>query len=1008
MCQSFLLFSALAQERTITGKITDENGSPIPNVSVIVKGTRVGTITKADGTYSLLVPANASVLVFSNIGSETQEININGQKTINASLKSAGKIEAEVVVVAYGQQKRSDITGSVTTVKGADIENQPFSSIDKALQGGVAGLQSVAPSGAPGANQQIRIRGISSINAGNGPLWVVDGVPINTGDLSRLTTTANVLSTLNPNDIESITVLKDAASASIYGSRASNGVILVTTKKGKPGKTKIRFDTEMGQSDVAYRNNKYVPLNAAQYIAITTEGLVNAGFPQSTITATMASRGANNNTDYNWLNGVTRKGSQQQYNLSASGGTDKTTFYISGGYFYQEGTTIATSLNRYNGSMRITNKATDKLTLGVNINGGFVRQHTPLAGGAFGNPVLSAYFSLPTRNAYKADGTYNILTSDFPTNNLFNTVALANMDKRYLKELSMRGSVYAEYNILDNLKFKTTFGGDFDALEEDQYNNPLYGDGAATTSGTFNPGIVYNAGTTGRSISDYTRYFNWVWTNTLSYRQNINKTGDIYFNMQAGYESQLSRSYLTALQARGFSLSPTLYLTYPSSGATPTTATGTISDYSFDAEFGSGDFSYKDRYIVSGSFRRDGSSRFGAHEKYGNFWSVGGSWNVDKEAFMQNVRFINQLKIRGSYGVNGNANIGNYDWFPSYGFTVTYNSAPGSAPANVGNLDLTWELNKPLNFGIDISVLKNRLSITADWYKRKSENLLLAVPLSPTSGFASQSKNIGALENKGIELTVNVVPVQTKDFTWTMNFNYARNKNKITSLPDHNPIIGTFIIKEGYDIQTFYTRVYKGVDPANGDPLWYLDSTRTTTSNNLAICQRVPYGSASPKYFGAFTNTFNIKGFSIEAQFNYSYGNYVQDSWASYYLGAGFNASFNKIVRVLDRWQKPGDITDIPKYIEGGNHNFQNFSSVYLAKGDFVRLRNLQVGYQFPKSLLAKANITNAFFYVRGTNLWTKVRDKHLGFDPEQSVSSQTNLDVYIPKTLTVGINLGF
>jgi hypothetical protein len=267
---------------------------------------------------------------------------------------------------------------------------------------------------------------------------------------------------------------------------------------------------------------------------------------------------------------------------------------------------------------------------------------------------------------------------------------------------------------------------------------------------------------------------------------------------------------------------------------------------------------------------------------------------------------------------------------------------------------------------------------------------------------------VGSLENKGIELTVTAVPVQTKDFNWTMNFNYARNKNMITSLPDHNPIIGTFIIAEGLDIQTFYARQYAGVDPANGDPLWFLDSTRTTTTNNLAIAQRVPSGSASPKYFGAVTNTLNFKGFTVEAQFNYSYGNYVQDTWGSYYLGAGFNAAFNKIVRVMDRWQKPGDVTDIPKYIEGGNHNFQNFSSFFLAKGDFVRLRNVQIGYQFPKSLLAKANIVSAFFYVRGTNVWTKVRDKNLGFDPEQAVSSQTNLDVYIPKTITVGVNLGF
>jgi TonB-linked SusC/RagA family outer membrane protein len=483
------------------------------------------------------------------------------------------------------------------------------------------------------------------------------------------------------------------------------------------------------------------------------------------------------------------------------------------------------------------------------------------------------------------------------------------------------------------------------------------------------------------------------------------RNGDLYFDGQVGYESQLSKNYFTTLQARGFSTSPTLYLQYPSSGATPSTTTGAISDYSFASAFASGNVNYKNRYIVSGSFRRDGSSRFGSNNRYGNFWSVGGSWNVDNESFIQDVQWISQLKLRASYGVNGNAGIGNYDWFPSYGFSVTYNSAPGSAPANVGNLDLTWELNKPLNIGLDLGLFHDRLSISTDWYKRKSEDLLLSVPLSRTSGFSSQSRNIGSMENTGIELTINAVPVQTKDFSWTVNFNYARNKNKVISIP--SPIIGTFLIQNGYDVQTFYSRVYAGVDPANGDPLWYTDSTRKSTTNQYSPAQRVPYGSASPKYFGAITNTLRYKGLTLEAQFNYQAGNLIQDTWASYYLGAGFNAGFNKILRVMDRWQKPGDVTDIPKYIENGNKSFQSFSTFYLAKGDFIRLRNIQLGYEFPKSLLAKLNISSASFYVRGTNVWTWVKDKNLGWDPEQGVASQTNLDVYIPKTMTIGINLG-
>ena len=999
-----------AQQRTITGKVTDDKGAPIPGASIVVKGTSLGTTAGSDGSFSLSVPSTAKALIVSSIGLGEKEITLTTSNDYSIGLSTRAGDMAEVVVVAYGTKKKTDLTGSVGTVKGADIENKPFTSIDKALQGAVAGLQSVATSGAPGANQQVRIRGISSITASNAPLWVIDGVPVLANDLSRQTTTANILSTLNPNDIESISVLKDAASASIYGNRAANGVILITTKKGRAGKTKLRFDMEMGKSDIAYENDDYRPLNAAEYLAITREGLVNGGYSQAVIDATLAARGGNNKVDYDWDDAVTQKGAQQLYNLSALGGNDKTTFYISGGYFYQQGTVIGSSLNRYTGNIRVTNKATDKLTINANINGGFVRQHTPTNGGTFANPVLSSRFVLPTRSAYNPDGSYNILTPDFPSNSLYNTVATINMDNRYLKQLSLRGNVSAEYTIIENLKFKSSFGGDLSVLEEDTYNNPLYGDGAALAAGspTFNPGVTYNLSTTGRVFNAYTRWFNWDWTNTLSYKGDILKSGDLSYNILVGYEAQEQRQYYTNQQGRGFSISPLLYLQYASSTATPFATQGAISEATFLSYFGLGDLNYQNRFILSASYRRDGSSRFGSQDRWGNFWSLGFSWNLDKEKFIENLEFFDQLKLRASYGYNGNGGIGNYDWFPAYDFSSSYNSIPGSIPGNVGNLELGWELNKPLNIGIDISILKSRLNISADWYNRKSKDLLLNVPLSATTGFATQPQNIGEMENKGIELTIIATPVRSRDLTWTLNFNFAHNKNKVLSLPNHNPIIGTFIIKEGLDVQSFYTRVYAGVDPANGDPLWYLDSTRTKTTNVYSTAQRVPYGSASPKYFGGFTNTLNYKGFTLEFQFNYQFGNLVQDSWASYYLGAGFNAGFNKVLRVLDRWQKPGDVTDIPKYIEGGNKSFHSFSSVYLAKGDFIRLRNLQLGYDLPKSFLSRIKVENASIYVRGTNLWTWVGDKKLGWDPEEGVTSQTNLDVLIPKAITFGVNLGF
>jgi TonB-dependent starch-binding outer membrane protein SusC len=1003
------VLGAVAQDRTISGRVTDEKGAPLFNASIVVKGTANGGNSREDGTYTLNLPPNAKTLIISSVGLETVEINIGKKNVINASLLSVDKSLQEVVVVAYGTKKKAAVTGAQTSIGGGDLENKPFSSVDKALQGGIPGLQSSANSGAPGAAQDIRIRGVSSINAGNNPLYVIDGAIINSGDVSRLQSTANLLSTLNPNDIENITVLKDAASTAIYGSRAANGVILITTKKGKSGKTKFRFDTEIGFNNPAFQSERNRPLNAKEYIDLSREGLVNFGATPATITSTLNSYGANSGVDFDWLKAVSRQGAQRQVNLSASGGSDKTTFYISGGYFKQEGTTITSDLTRQNGAFRITNQATDKLTLGVNIDGGFVKQNTPQLGGAFGNPILSAFFIQPTKSAYKADGSLNYLTPEFPLGSVYNTIATTSLDRRRLNQLSLRGSVSADYKIFKNLTFRSVYASDFNTLEEEQYNNPFYGDGATTLPGspTSGTGILYNPATTGRVFNFYTRYYNYTFTNTLNYRQDINKAKDIYANLKVGYESQTSKGYFNNLQGTGFPL--TLSLQQAASTATPATASATISDYAFLSQFALFDFNFKDRYVISGSFRRDGSSRFGPNKQYGNFYSVGAAWNVDREAFLSNSKVINQLKIRGSYGKNGNGSIGNYDYFPGYGFGANYNSTPGSFPNNVGNLDLTWEENLPLDFGVDLGFLKNRITLTADYYVRKSTKLLLDAPLSSTSGFLTVRKNIGSLENKGIELDFKAVIVQKKDFSWEVGFNYAKNKNKVLSLPDGKDILnGLFIYREGYDVQSYFLRRYAGVDAANGDPLWYTDSTQKGTQNIYSTAQRVINESASPKYFGSLSTTLTYKGFSLDVQFYYNGGNYTYDAFNSFYLGAGANPAFNKASRILDRWQKPGDVTDIPKYIAGGNKSFQSASTFYQNSGDYIRLRNLQIGYNLPKNLAANLRLTSAFFYIRGTNLYTWVKDKNQPFDPEQGASSRSNLNELIPRTLSAGLNIGF
>ena len=978
-----------AQNKTIKGRVTEDGKKPLSNASIIVKGTTVAAKTNEEGYYSITIPVNGRVLKFSSLNFEDQEVNIGSKSEINVILVNTVSDLQQVIVTGYGTTKKATNTGSIATVKASEIENLPFSSVDRALQGKVAGLQSVAASGQPGASQAILIRGASSITASNAPLWVVDGVPINAGDASRLQTTGNLLSTLNPNDIESISVLKDAASQSIYGSRAANGVIVVTTKKGKSGKTKFRFDTELGNSDVAYVNEKYKPLDANEFINITREGLVNAGASAAQTTSILNSLGQGNGINFNWFDNIMRVGQQKQYNLSAEGGNDKTTFFLSGGNFVQDGTSINSQLKRNNVNFRITNKATDKLTIGLNLNAGNVSQRAPLNGGAFGNPLLSTYFLLPTYSAYKPDGTYNYILNG----GLHNTVALSEMDKRFLRQSSVRGSVNGEYKILDNLKFRSVYGIDYNALEEDQYNNPLHGDGLASN---------------GRAFSYYTRYFNYVWTNTLDLQQNITRNGDLSSSTQIGYEAQKSAGYFSSLQAQQFP--PSLSLTYPASGASPTTASATISDYTFESQFASTNLNYKNRFVLSGSFRRDGSSRFSAKNRYGNFWALGATWNIDREDFMANNKIFDQLKLRGSYGVNGNAGIGNYDAPALYGFGFNYNQLPGSAPTNVGDENLTWELNKPMNIGLDFSVLKNRVNVTVDYYIRKSENLLLSVPLSNTSGFGSATRNIGSMENKGLELSLNIIPVQTKDFRWDLDFNFSNNKNTITSLPNKADILsGNFIIRQGESLNTFFLREWAGVDRSTGDPQWYTTDKHQASSNVYPGANaRILAGQALPKFFGSLTNALTYKGFNLSAQLYYNFGNQVFDTWRGYYLGSGFGASFNKVKRQLDAWKNPGDITDVPKYVYNGNKNFNAGSTYNLNDGSFVRVRDIQFGYTLPKAYAEKLKIGNANFYVRGTNLFTWVKDKNLPFDPEQGTSSASNLNVFIPKTVTVGLSLAF
>jgi TonB-dependent starch-binding outer membrane protein SusC len=997
----FLLFALTAgtvlhaQSRLVSGKVTDEKGNPVANASVMVRGTTIGTTTNPEGNFSLSVPPTAQFLVVSYIGMNEKQIPLTRSTDsyqVNLTHSTTTDMQ-DVVVVAYGTQIKRNTTGAVASVNSSDLENRPFTSVDQMLQGQVPGLLSLAPTGQPGAAQSIRIRGIGSITAGASPLFVVDGIPINTGDFSRVSATSNTLAGINPNDIESVTVLKDAASASIYGSRAANGVVLITTKKGRAGKSKVRVDAEYGQSQLGYLNDLSRPLNREQYFDLTIEGLKNAGATQAQMDAILASLGYNNTYNEDWMSLVTRNGAYENVTASVSGGDQKTTFYTSAGYMNQDAVVITSDFKRYSGTINIRHKANDKLAISLNTTGSYVNQDAPAGTSNFRNPVLDALSLRPSQNAYNADGTVNISSTTF--NQIYNPIAIDQYDKTHANIAKILGNIGLEYQIFRDLGFSSKFGLDYVGIEEEQYYNPFFGD--ARTVG-------------GRLYNYYTRVSNWTWSNILNYKHQF-LNNDLDMDFKVGYETEKNKEY--RITARGESLPLTTLIPMPTPSS-PVASSGFRTDYSFISMLSNLQFNYQSRYSLSGSFRRDGSSRFGPNNKYGNFWSVGAAWNIDQELFMKEISFINGLKLRGSYGVNGNADIGDYTWRGTYQLNSPYNQTAGSAPYTVENRDLTWEVNKPLNIGLDVIVWNNRVNLSADYYIRKTENLILNVPLSRTAGTSgatpgSVTANVGAMENKGWEFQLNVTPVRTKDFDWDVNFNIALNKNKVTSLPNGQDILTSNKIRRvGQDFQSIRTRLWAGVDPATGDPLWYVDSTRKATTNNVASAGRYIIGSASPKGFGGFGTDLSFKGFSLNAQFSYQYGNLVWDQWGFITWSDGFNPQLNRIQKQLGRWQKPGDITNIPKYVYGGAKNSNAESSRWYYKGDFIRLRDVTLSYTIPKSVLSRIKIDNARFFVKGSNLWTRAADKNITFDPEQPITGTSDLQIMIPKTVSAGVTLGF
>ncbi len=984
---------SFAQGRVVTGTVTSaEDGSTLPGVTVMVIGTTTGVTTDIDGKYQLTIPNASAVLKFSFIGFKHQELAVGQASTLNVALELDLVGLEEVVVIGYGTSTKEALTGAVEVVGSEKFEMVPVASLESSLQGGVVGLQMNANDGQPGAATQIRIRGIGSINASSAPLYVIDGIPVQTGADSETGfdnggRSSNIMSTINPNDIESLSVLKDASATAIYGSRGANGVILITTKGGKSGKAKINFSAQTGFSDNAY-NGRHEALNADQYTTLFLEGYMNKG-------ETLAQAQARfdnyfpDPADHNWLEDIMRTGITQQYNVDVSGGAKGISYFASIGYYDQEGVLIGTDFNRFSSRLNIKADLTDKLTITNNITVGRTESNGTSDGTAWDNPMYGAYLVAPVVPIYDEQGLYYADHKSFFMGGA-NPVGRLLEDERWQKQTRILDNLSASYKIREDLTFKSAWSFDLIGIHEFEFENARYGDGRRVG---------------GRSNEASINSTNWIGTQTLNYNKLF---GDKHnFDALLGYEAQ--KYDRRAVQARGEGF-PNPTLRTLASAANPTLAWSAGTQYSFASMFSRFSYNYGGKYYATASFRRDGSSRFGEDSRWGNFWSIGGSWRVIEEDFMADINWLNDLKLRVSYGITGNASIGNFDAMALYGFGYDYAGVAGSAPSNIGNPMLTWEGQSTLDIGVDLYMF-DRISATFTYFNRKNSDLLLDRPLSTTTGFDANTQNVGDMLNSGIELEMNAEIAKTADFSWDFGFNLTMMKNEVTRLDE--PILnGSHRAEEGRDYYEYYMWHWAGVNPQTGHAMWYTDESMTTTTEDVSEADRWYTGkSATPSAFGGINTNIHYKNFDLSAQVVFVLDKYIYDVAGFVLDGDGrYTPRGTHVYGFENRWTTPGQETSYPQWVWGNStKSNQKYQTRYLYDATYARLRDITLSYTFGKSIIDKLDISSLKVFVKGNNLLTWVRDKeNLHLDPEASVSGLVDGLQPKSKTITFGVNVGF
>lgn len=967
----------LAQTKVVTGKITDEkDGSPIAGATVALKNTNVATVTDVNGVFSIQAPENG-VLVISYVGYAGMEIPVSRAATVRLSPGSNDM--SEVVVVGYGTKIRRDVTSSIAKIANRDFQNLPLPTFESALQGRASGVFINQGSGKLGQGLNVRVRGISSISANQQPFVVIDGVPVVSQSLGSLTEPDNPLATLNPDDIESIEVLKDAASSAIYGARASNGVLLITTKSGKAGKTRVNFGMFTGWSEPT---KKQQFLNAAQYRQLFTAAAENMGYTAADeFEAETGTQDWTANNDVNWANEAFQQGRISQYNLSLTGGDARTRFLLSGSWNEQKGIIMLNKLNRGTVRLNLDHNLTQRIRFGANLSLTKSDNYRVPSDNAFTNPLqLNAIPPLhPLRGA---DGNYN-------RNTLYYNVLIQKEASRNLATTHRSiSSIYGELSILPGLVLRSQVGVDWNNLREDQWDGKETLDGAPT-------GLSYENQVTS-TISTF--------TNTLNYRKALGSRFEV--DGLGGIEYQRGNTTAASVQGRAF---PNNRFTKIASAAIIEAGSSSETGFSFASYFARGNFKFNNRYLVSASFRVDGSSRFGRDNRYGAFPSVSAGWILSEESFIGRSSVINLLKLRTSYGRTGNAEIGNFSSLTLYSASA-YADVAGLIASQIGVPNLSWERTDQFDLGFDFGLFNNRISGEVDYFKKNTKDLLLDVPVPAISGFTTITKNIGSMENAGWEFVLNGT-VLNGPFKWTASANVSTYRNKITRLvapvPPGQRTLGRLAV--GSPFGEFYGRKYAGVDPNNGDALYFKADGSTTNVYSEAADMVV--GNPNPDYYGGFNNRFSYKGFDLDVQCQFVSG-------ADVYNIAGFFQSVNgdyfdnQTVDQMDYWQKAGQITEIPqpRLYDG---NGAGKSSRWVQDGSYFRVKTANLGYNLPARWLSRAKIQNARIYVAATNLFTFTQYK--GYDPEVNTTYIGNVnlghDFYTPpqaKTISVGINVAF